>query len=1188
MQYEGEFSLPNHLSVRIAWHDNGWNGRVCNNPSENVYCVGRYSYPGDVIASQRNLEWEEENSGEHAAELTKVLPCSYSINAFGDREITAENEPPGFFNDNTKTAKWTMPPYSISTWPYEAMYDESAKSNGRFDPELRAKNMREYFADLEQGTSLIFYYANYDNPFSGEDKKYVLVGVARLKKIGDEMTYENQSEESLNRFGGFVWGRVIQSNYAEEGMRIPYHRYMDNEEILSKLAFIPENQRNFKYGTRKFSDDEALGLIERFLDIAHTLKEIGDTTEDWNQRINWLSSLINELWEHRGLLPGLPAAMNYINFSKAIPYIKTQIAKTDIREIKETLFDMLEGKAETPASLNIDKAELKKIQRHWKIKEDEERIMLKDVLPRFDLSKEQIERIVSENREESGIYSSLSEIIENPYLLNEEYIGDDTDDRITFYKIDHGIFPSPDLGEESLMDTDDPRRLKALCCEVLKQFNQHAFLDAKQILNKLNKSLSHMPEYKKDSFTMRHIEVDEDELAKSLYIRKTDQSIYLYRKHVHELERQIEKVIRTLLSRSKITLKYPVTDDDWENMLYSPDSPILEKAPDQYKSILNEQVEICRQIFRQPISIIHGEAGTGKTTILKSIINGIMKAHGEGTTFQLLAPTGKAADRLRERTGKAAETIHSFLAKRGWLNNNMTFKRSGGTVETNVNTYIIDEASMIDVNLLATLFKAINLNTVQRLIFVGDVNQLPPIGVGKPFADILHWLKNKFPESVGMLKTNCRQLESGGISLKLASLYTEGSNVEKEINSEEVLQKVQKGGKIDKDLSVVYWNDGEELKRKIYQTIISDIEEISGEKVDPDRLWEDFRVLNQEDGNQSAEAFQIISPYRGEAFGTEAINQLIQDVFNGSIKTNKGNLGGVSYFDKVIQYKNRPKSNPYYAYNMLTKSNEKVQVFNGELGFVHVHPFDKKKWLWNKFRLKQFQVLFNRKEHYRVSFDSKSAVEENLELAYAISVHKSQGSEFKRVYFVLPKSKKRLLSKELFYTGITRAQVHTTLFVEEDISPLLSLSRKEASELIKINSSTFEFEPIPLEFFNMDEWYEEGKIHRTLSDHMVQSKNEVIIANILFEEDIPFQYDVPLYADDGTFYRPDFTLQYSGEEWYIEHLGMLNVPSYRQHWEKKKKWYEKHRFSQRLIVTDDLNGVDAKAWRNVILDSLNK
>lgn len=129
---------------------------------------------------------------------------------------------------------------------------------------------------------------------------------------------------------------------------------------------------------------------------------------------------------------------------------------------------------------------------------------------------------------------------------------------------------------------------------------------------------------------------------------------------------------------------------------------------------------------------------------------------------------------------------------------------------------------------------------------------------------------------------------------------------------------------------------------------------------------------------------------------------------------------------------------------------------------------------------------------------------ENLELAYAISVHKAQGSDFDDVFFILPKKKSRLLSRELFYTGITRAKKHTTLFIEEDIGVLLSLGRKEASELLRINSSIMEFDPVPEELINMNEWYEEGKIHKTLAEYMVRSKSEVIIANMLFEENIPF------------------------------------------------------------------------------------
>ena len=92
----------------------------------------------------------------------------------------------------------------------------------------------------------------------------------------------------------------------------------------------------------------------------------------------------------------------------------------------------------------------------------------------------------------------------------------------------------------------------------------------------------------------------------------------------------------------------------------------------------------------------------------------------------------------------------------------------------------------------------------------------------------------------------------------------------------------------------------------------------------------------------------------------------------------------------------------------------------------------------------------------------------------------------------------------------------------------------------------------------MNEWYEEGKIHRTLAEYMVRSKSEVIIANILFDRGIPFTYEKPLFASDGTFLLPDFTIAWNGEEYYLEHLGMLDKTDYRNHWEQKQKWYKKH------------------------------
>jgi hypothetical protein len=85
---------------------------------------------------------------------------------------------------------------------------------------------------------------------------------------------------------------------------------------------------------------------------------------------------------------------------------------------------------------------------------------------------------------------------------------------------------------------------------------------------------------------------------------------------------------------------------------------------------------------------------------------------------------------------------------------------------------------------------------------------------------------------------------------------------------------------------------------------------------------------------------------------------------------------------------------------------------------------------------------------------------------------------------------------------------------------------------------------------------------------MVRSKSEVIIANILFDRNVPFKYEVPLFAPDGTFYIPDFTITWNGEQWYWEHLGLLDREDYRNHWQTKKEWYERH-FLGRLITTTE-------------------
>src|SRR5206468_9693988 len=140
---------------------------------------------------------------------------------------------------------------------------------------------------IEPEKSLVFHYANYSNPLSAEDaKRYVVVGLARIKKLGKIEFYEGTDEDTQKRFGGgYIWQMNVETLYPDQGLRIPYHRYLDQPEVLDKITLVPDNPRNFKYGSRHLSDDDALSLVERFVEIASYLCEIGDDSENWSVRL---------------------------------------------------------------------------------------------------------------------------------------------------------------------------------------------------------------------------------------------------------------------------------------------------------------------------------------------------------------------------------------------------------------------------------------------------------------------------------------------------------------------------------------------------------------------------------------------------------------------------------------------------------------------------------------------------------------------------------------------------------------------------------------------------------------------------------------------------------------------------------------------------------------------------------------
>jgi len=974
-----------------------------------------------------------------------------------------------------------------------------------------------------------------------------------------------------------VWQYPLTSKYPEEGVLIPYHLYMNNPTVLENIAIYPDNPGNFKYATRQLSDDDALTVIEKFIYAANYLNDIGDKSENWNERLRWLNSLTTELWKARGPYPGLIKVLDYLEFTEAMDYLRKNPDKQS--DLLSNISDFFNGKSTSLEHIALDDKKKATLTRRFKLLDDDVQKMLLSVFPLFDVTKTQITNIIDENRVAFGITSDLEAISKNPYILSEQYTGVDYNDSISFYKIDNGILPSPDIGIGNFFEKDSPERFRALCVETLKNITEHSFLSDHVIINRINQKLMNYPESKSVTFKSKYFEVDEIFLSEALTIKKQDAKNYIYLKTTWEDERIIEKVIKDISGRPDIIFKTPITKKYFEEKLYNSDSELAKRNEVEYRNAISKQAEVCFDLFNKSLCIISGAAGTGKTTIVSALLSAIEKVHGAGTSFLLLAPTGKASQRIREKTGKHSMTIHSLLASKGWLNDNFTYKRKGGMKAKEYSTVIIDECSMIDLGLMAALFQCMDWNQVERFILIGDPNQLPPRGRGKVFSDIIGYISGFMPACLRQLQINLRQMDNtvnknGTSILELADVFIQEKQDDMEfmIKKKIILKRVQEGGEIDKDLTVHYWKDMKELENLLSKTFEKDLSKYSkesGENIQ--QLWQNICRSQNKDGFLSASIFQILSPYRGDNYGVDYLNTFFQIMVNKD-NFERYNLDGISLGDKVIQIKNRPKSNKISAYNFETKE-KKEEIYNGEIGFTYKHSFDNKGIFGG---LQKFNVRFDSRpgivynygyHEFNKKKEFYEPVEENLELAYVLSIHKAQGSEFDSIYLILPNKDSRLLSMELLYTGITRASKHLTIFAQEDVSSFTRLSVIEKSNLRRINSSIFEFKPLPDDIiYPTGKWYENNKKISALSEYYVRSKSEMNITNILAMKEIPFEYETPLFAPDGTMYLPDFTVFWKGKKHYWEHVGRLDMEEYKKHWEEKEKWYNTH-FPGQLITT---------------------
>lgn len=377
-------------------------------------------------------------------------------------------------------------------------------------------------------------------------------------------------------------------------------------------------------------------------------------------------------------------------------------------------------------------------------------------------------------------------------------------------------------------------------------------------------------------------------------------------------------------------------------------------------------VKIC---IKNGVFILSGGPGTGKTSTINMIIHYFEE---EGKDILLAAPTGRAAKRMTEATGMEAKTLHRLLELSGTIADhdagNVTFERNeDNPLEADV--IIVDEMSMVDIWIFQALLKAVQMGT--RLILVGDVDQLPSVGPGQVLRDLMD--SNCFPTVV--LQKIYRQDEGSDIILN-AHRINRGEAIKMDNKSKDFFMLERN------DIGVIYKHMIELIREKLPGYV-----------------------------NASAFDIQVLTPMRKGALGCEELNVVLQKYLNPQeFGKPEHEAGGVIFRlgDKVMQIRNNYQlAWKVYGINRIVVD-EGTGVFNGDMGRI-VEMQETEGYLTVEFD-----------EHRRVEYPFSELDE--LEHAYAITIHKSQGSEYPAVILPLLGGARVLLTRNLLYTAVTRAR----------------------------------------------------------------------------------------------------------------------------------------------------------------------
>lgn len=625
--------------------------------------------------------------------------------------------------------------------------------------------------------------------------------------------------------------------------------------------------------------------------------------------------------------------------SGAIKGVGVALAGRIVRKFKEDTFRIIEEEPERLAEVKgISENKAREIAVQVEEKKDMRKAMI--YLQRFGITLSLAAKIYDHYGNQ--VYHAIEE---NPYQIADHIPG-------------VGFKTADEIASKIGIHTDSDYRIRSGIVYVLLQAvaEGHIYLPKEELRKKtellLEVSVNEIERYLMDL-----------SIEKKIIIKETEKYTRVYPSQFYYMELHVARMLQDL------NLKYEAAEIVIENRLHK-----IEKNTGLELEEL--QREAVKAAILNGVCIITGGPGTGKTTTINALIHFF---ESEGLDIMLAAPTGRAAKRMSEATGYEAKTIHRML-ELSYMAENENKAHFGRNEENplEADVIIIDEMSMVDLQIMHVLLKAISVGT--RLVLVGDKDQLPSVGAGSVLKDLI--------------ASECFRV------IRLNKIFRQAEQSDIVVNA----HKINRGEMVSLDNKSM---DFFFLKRYDANVIISIVLTLIQKKL-PNYVGADMLDI------------QVLTPMRKGLLGVERLNTILQQYLNPPDKTKAEKEVGSRVFrvgDKVMQIKNNYQLEWEIATKYGLVVDHGIGVFNGDIGrIIEINSYTEK---------------------VKVEFEEKKVVEypfqllEELELAYAITVHKAQGSEYPAVIIPLLQGPRQLYHRNLIYTAVTRAKKCVTLVGDE-------------------------------------------------------------------------------------------------------------------------------------------------------------